>query len=699
VTSAEADLQAMLAQAQSLSPGPARWTALDAVFRHADAAENLAFGFHARLDTLWDLSEHGEAARLLLAFSWCLATFDQHPKVARKVDTLQLLWAYKWAIGQATDFPGIAMDQVNALIDDMQRRYTEGGHSLHAVYQRRAKLAHHLGDREAAEHWYAEMAVARRDDLSDCRACVPTGVVVHLVASGRDEEALALGAPYTDSSQCPSQPRSMIGQLLLAYLRTGRYDEAVARYRRAYGKPQDKRGWIDWIGRGLQFCALSGNEKHALPIVERHLPWLDRPASPADAMEFAVGAAQVLGRLEVAGRAQAPLARRSDDGTRRWESTIEQTRAELVALARGVAAEFDARNGNGHHSDRVEARLAAEPLVTYLPLKAPRGRGIPVPEGKKALDALARRAADLTAAGDGAGAARTQLELAYRLRNAAQWSDATEVAEEARRGLDSAGLVPDALAARYLLIELYQRGRGSTEIPALVAELLAAPSLPESVPSKALLLERTYMYLPEAARSDQLVRAADLYRDAGERGAEARCLGSALRWIVGPPPEITASVKVEPQASPATRSSELTASANSEPLASPAARSSGLTALVRRLDELVAAGLVEPANLSTVEDQLWWAQVATGDLAGALLRAERGGRPLMIQRAVRLLRAGHADAAEEFARAALPDADETERWLARIVVAASLRAQGRIVEAEAFITEHGIDAADLDLLG
>jgi hypothetical protein len=387
VTETEGELQAMLTQAQRQSPGPARWTALDAVFRHADAAENLQFGFQARLTAMEDLHDHGEWARMLMAFSWCLDTFDRHPEATGPNAAFELLWRYKWVIWQATQFPGIRLDRLEALLADMRRRYLEGGHSLHAVYQHEGLVAHHRGDSDAAEHWYAEMALARRDRLSDCVACVPTDVVAHLVACGRDVEALAMGTPYLTGG-CSEQPDSMISELLLPYLRTGRFDEAVTCYLRAYNTTEDKRGLIEWIGRGLEFCALTGNEEYALPTVQRYLPWLERPASPYAAKEFAVAAAQVLGRLEVAGKAQAPLARRSDDGTRRWESTIEATRAELVGLARRIAAEFDARNGNDHHAAQVEARLTMEPFATHLPLTILRGRAIPVSEGRAALDPL-----------------------------------------------------------------------------------------------------------------------------------------------------------------------------------------------------------------------------------------------------------------------------------------------------------------------
>ncbi|GGM59469.1 hypothetical protein ACFFX1_41480 [Dactylosporangium sucinum] len=646
----EPDLQRMLTEAYGLERGPARWAALDAVFRHADAAGNAAFGFRARMSAISDLHHGGEYARVLTAFSWCLATFDRQPELTTGYDAHQLLWQYKWVVWEITQFPGVPLDRATGLLDDMQRRYQEGGHSLHAVFQHRGLVAQHLGDLAGASRWYGEMLTARRDALSDCAACVPSGHVAHLVAAGRYEEAVEVGSPYANGG-CTEQPHWMLSELLMAYLRTGRIDEAVQGHKRAYERIRDSRHHLELIGLNLEFCGLSGNERHALPIVERHLPWLDRPSSPYAALEFASGAALVLRRLAERGDADAPIHRSSDDGTRHWVSTVGQTHDELAVLARKLAAEFDARNGNDHHGRRIEARLAAAPIVEELPLTVLSGRPIAPARGGEATAALVRKVADLTAAGDREGAARTQLEVAYALRNAAQWGDAIETAEEAQRSLDGAGLTEDAMSARYLLVELYGRSNRRHLVAALVDELLAAESLPPSVPAPAALLEQTINAMDWSRAVDQLVRAADLHRAADDPGAELRCLRKALPRLFE---------------------------------ASPAAE-----ALLARLDALVAAGHVPAAELPDLQARLSRVLEQLGDLDGALARVEP--HPFPLRKAHLLLRLGRAVEAEEVARPSLEDGDEDVAWTAAVLLTRSLRAQSRDAEAEALMEEYGVE--------
>ncbi|MET7398815.1 hypothetical protein ABZS66_35535 [Dactylosporangium sp. NPDC005572] len=657
MTTPEPDLQRMLTEAYGLERGPARWAALDAVFRHADAADNPAFGFRARMSAISDLHHSGEYARALTAFSWCLATFDRAPELTTAYDAHRLLWQYKWIVWEVTQFPGVTLDRATGLLDDMQRRYQAGGHSLHAVFQHRGLVAQHLGDLDGAGRWYGEMLTARQDALSDCAACVPSGHVAHLVAAGRYEQAVEVGAPYTDGG-CTEQPHWMLSELLMAYLHTGRLDEAAKGRKRAYERIRDSRHHLELIGLNLEFCGRSGNERHALPIVERHLPWLDRPSSPYAALEFASGAALVLRRLAERGDAGAPIRRRSDDGTRQWVSTVGQTHDELVVLARKLAAEFDARNGNDYQGRRIEARLAAAPVVGELPLTVLGGRPIaPVPGGA-ATAALVRRVADLTAAGDRAGAARTQLEVAYALRNAAQWSDAIETAEEAQRSLDGAGLTEDAVVARYLLVELYRRSSRHWDlIAALVDELMAAPVWPPALPPRAAVLEDASFVLDWQRGVEQRIRAADLYRAAGDPAAEARCLHRSL-------PRRHDGYPADPD-------------------------------LVTRLDALIAAGHVPAADLPGVQGGLSRMQELIGDLEGALQRV--APYPFPLWQAHLLLRLGRPAEAEALARPLMDADDGGVNWTAWVLVARSLRAQDRPAEAVALMAEHGVDEYyDLD---
>lgn len=660
MTTTVEELTEMLHEAHRMSRGPARYAAYDAVFRHADAAGHIEFGFRARMSTLSELHHHGEYARSLMAFTSCLSTFDAHPEVTRGGDEHTLLWRFKWMVWALTQFSGLPMERAAAVIDDMERRYRAGNHSLHAVHQHRAIFATHLGDLTAAGHWLGEMRTARRDSLSDCAACVPTSEVEFLVATGEFEEAVRVGAPYTGGG-CTEQPHQILSQLLLPYLRTGRHALAAEAHRKAYQRIRDNRHYLELIGLHLQFCGLTGNEEHGLKIIERHLSWRERPSSPFAAMEFASGAALVLRRLVDSGRGDLPLRRQTDAGDRRWESTVAETHAELAAAARAEATAFDARNGNAYQSDRVEARLTAEPIVASLPLTVVSGRPIAAHPDKAAVDALVRQIAERTAARDVAGAARLRLRVAHLLRNAARWEDATESAEEAVRSLDRAALPEAAMEARHLLLELYGRTPGHhRETAALLEEMLTAPQMREPGPARAALLERAAT-IGRRNAVPMLLEAADIHRAAGDPVAESRAVLDALSRITTPPDD--------------------------------------WAALVSRVDGLIGAGLVEERALPSVQAELCRLESHGGRREEALARARRhpgDHAELRIREAFLLLELGRHAEAEEVARPWSADEEGGMFWEACVIVVRSLQARDRRDEAVAFLAAHDMDLDDMD---
>lgn len=650
---AESELEEMLRAAHRLGTGQAHYAALDAVFRHADAAGETAFAFRARMNAISDFHHHGEYARSFMAFHWCLTTFDQHPEVTSSYDEHNLLWRFKWIVWQMPQFPAVPLDRAIGLLDDMERRYRAGNHSLHAVYQHRADVATHLGDLAAAGHWIGEMTTARRDGLSDCASCVPTSQVTYLTAVGDFEEAVRIGSPYAGGG-CTEQPQRMLSQLLLPYLRTGRVAEAVAAHRKAYQAIRQNRHYLELIALHLQFCGLTGNAEHGLAIVERHLPWLDRPASALAEMEFTSAAALVLRGLIENGQGAAAVRRRTDSGDRRWVSTVAETYEEMAARARELAAAFDARNGNSYQSGRVEERITAEPLVTALPLTVLGGRPI---AGGSVSGELVRKVAALTAAGDLAGAASARLEVAYALRNAGQWDDALETAEEAHRSLALAGLDEETLVARYLLAELYGRSwqQRSTAYTMMV-EILAEPRLPSSLPSRPELLEKAAGLDLGQAATKHLREAAALYREAGDLVGEARALSDTVRRYRETPPDWA----------------ELRA----------------------RLDELSDAGVVP--DLVRTQLHLAGLEARSGQVEAALARVRKwSAYPKMrLREAGLLLHLGRAVEAEEAVRPLLTEA-EFQREAVRLVGRA-LVAQGRDAQAEAFLAEFQLETDDLD---
>jgi tetratricopeptide (TPR) repeat protein len=209
--------------------------------------------------------------------------------------------------------------------------------------------------------WWA----APRGDMSDCIGCEPTAKVRHLSWRGQDEAAVAMALPVLGGQlTCVEQPHSMLTELLLPYLRTGRLEEAAAAHRQAYRAVQTNRGELGLVGQHVAFCAYTGNLARGLELVARHVSWLDEPPTPLADMYFSASCALLLKLVAEAGHADAPVG----------ETTAGALRDELAARALALAARFDERNGTSAQGDAVRELLGAYPLVDLLPLSAPARR-------------------------------------------------------------------------------------------------------------------------------------------------------------------------------------------------------------------------------------------------------------------------------------------------------------------------------------
>jgi tetratricopeptide (TPR) repeat protein len=367
----EAELWALLREAYGMPFGSAQIALVEQIIQHADAAGLDELRFAARMQATTSYVHGGEPAKSFVTFSWCLSEYDKHPDRHDREDESLLLWHFKYMVGGLTKFPEVPLQRTYDVLDDMERRFRAGGHSLHAVYQHRWVVASHIGD-PSADEWFAKWSAAPRDRNSDCDGCDPTSKVEHLAERGRDEEAVTLARPVLAGRlTCVEQPQSILTELLFPYLRTGRLDEAADAHRRAYRRLRGNIADLAGISTHIAFCASTGNETRGLELVERHLSWLDSAPSPYAAMWFAASSALLLDRL--AGRHPDVTLRRTTGvlGTSLGvEVPVGELAEELATYARGIAARFDARNGSSYVGDQVAARLAASPVVEYLPLSA-----------------------------------------------------------------------------------------------------------------------------------------------------------------------------------------------------------------------------------------------------------------------------------------------------------------------------------------
>ncbi|MFG1880911.1 hypothetical protein [Micromonospora sp. NPDC049102] len=376
------DLWRVLRGIADMPYGAGQIAALEQLLRRVDAVDDRHLAFVTRMQATTGYVYGGEPAKSFVTFSWCLSEFDRDSQPYHQRHLHQLLWHFKYMVSGLLKFPEVPLDRTYAVLDDMERRYRAGGHSLQTVHKHRFRVADHVGDAEAAAHWYRLWQTTPRDDLSDCAGCDPTSQVGYLADTGRDAEAVALAEPVLAGRlTCTEQPQAILTALLLPYLRTGRSSSARDAHREAYRKLRGSLADLWDIGDHIEFCTLTGNEARAVELVERHLDWLDRPPSPAAAMHFAATAAAA---LRQAGA--ATVYRRAAEGRPAAEVPAPTLADELAGTATELAARFDVRNGTTHQSEWIARRLAVRP-GEHLPLSASVRRRTVRPSGDAPTDA------------------------------------------------------------------------------------------------------------------------------------------------------------------------------------------------------------------------------------------------------------------------------------------------------------------------
>src|SRR5437870_725268 len=86
-------VEELLAQAARHARGPVQLALTQEAVRLADSTNDAEKGFEARMKLIEAATWAGHPEIELVAFSWCLAWADRHPRISAG-KTLELLWYY-----------------------------------------------------------------------------------------------------------------------------------------------------------------------------------------------------------------------------------------------------------------------------------------------------------------------------------------------------------------------------------------------------------------------------------------------------------------------------------------------------------------------------------------------------------------------------------------------------------------------------
>jgi tetratricopeptide (TPR) repeat protein len=274
----------------------------------------------------------------------------------------QLYWQYKWIAPKLAASPDFALDQVHAVLDDMESHYLGEGLPLAGVYTARFEVARLTGDSDGAAHWLVMLRSIPRDEFSDCAACERSAIADDAAERSRDTEVLtAVDEVLAGSLGCTTEPAGILGLSLGALRRAGRDDDAARAFNRVLGSARRDPLFFFTIPALLRHLTVSGDLTLGLTLLERHGGWVR--SDPLDVLvhlRFLTAASALLAAVTAAGHGATPVnvdlepyvAARDEA----WRAS--ELAAELELVARRLAARFDTRNGNSAQSSRIDAVLA-----------------------------------------------------------------------------------------------------------------------------------------------------------------------------------------------------------------------------------------------------------------------------------------------------------------------------------------------------
>lgn len=366
-----ANLDVLLEKANELKNGPKRIGLLEEAVRIADELGDIDVRYRTRQKLLEAAVFGGRPDLVLSAFSWSLAVYDRTPN---RFDEKDILWKYKWVLGNVVEFPHISRLQIESMLDDMAARFGQAGSTLHGFHQVRREILADMGDRAGSEAAHQLLTATKRDFLSDCRACVHDISTGLMADQGRDAEALAEAAPILAGRvKCAHVPHRTYGRILLPLLRLRQVEEAAACHLKGYRLIAENPEFLVCAGQHLEFLALTGNIDRGIALIGTHLPQaLDTP-SAANRMRFLAAMWVLLDRSIALGRETLRLQLSpncslfNERGVYATGHLIDWCEAETSSLV----AQFDARNGNDHYARWFANKKNLKQFAMPAPIEEP----------------------------------------------------------------------------------------------------------------------------------------------------------------------------------------------------------------------------------------------------------------------------------------------------------------------------------------
>jgi hypothetical protein len=354
-----------------VSEGEEQISLREEAVRLADLTGDLRIQYFAREVFVRACVFGGAGEKALVAFSWLLAQFDQHPG---RFDQWAILWKYKWIVNSIHEFPQVPKARIYEMIDDLSARSQQAGYSLRAVYNQRYRLEKHWDNRELALEYFEKMQAQPRDELSNCPVCEIDERVSFAIYCGDDERGIALAQPLLNGDEkCATVPHRTYGNLLLPLVRLGRYKEALLYHRRGYEMISGNQAFVDRLADHLIFVTVTKNLERGIQLLEKHYSWTESNRDLLGHFAFFRAACLLFEVLAESGAEAGALVKLNLPPTFPLHSAAAQYEPLQLAnwfreKAAGIARRFDKRNETDFFMRKLAETSNLKKLISHHPL-------------------------------------------------------------------------------------------------------------------------------------------------------------------------------------------------------------------------------------------------------------------------------------------------------------------------------------------
>ncbi len=358
----------LVADSEALEDGHTKVDLLEEAVRIADTHGDIDIGYELRKELLGAALGIGQADKLLVAYSWCLAQIDNDPD---RFDTTDLLWEYRWVVSELTAFPEVSKKQIESMYADMIERYKQAGASMRSVYLLRRVVAIDMGDRKSAAKANKSWKRSPKDQYSDSPLTESAFDLRYQCFIGREKLALQqAGQFFRGRLWSEHHEATSLAMMLMPLVKNGRAAEAMEYFHRSYRALSKNPRYVEEFGDFIVFLVLTDNLARATTMFTKHLATAMESCNAMCRFYFYRAAAFLMNRLGLTGKKFLKLrVPNSFPVSTNDRFQLTDLEAWFLEQCTDLATRLDARNENEYYANQIAEMKKWPKLIKACPLK------------------------------------------------------------------------------------------------------------------------------------------------------------------------------------------------------------------------------------------------------------------------------------------------------------------------------------------